>query len=56
MFDSRISYLSQEESASLRSGRKIVAEAWSDIKSRLPEESPSTLVALIVLVDGENRD
>ena len=52
MLDSRISYLSREESGSLRRSQKIVAEAWSDIGSRLPEQTPLTLTALLVFVDG----
>ena len=52
VFDSRIGSLSHEEGAPLRFSRRIVAEAWSDIKSRLPGLYPSALPTLLAFADG----
>ena len=55
MFDLRIGYLSREESASLRLCRKIVADALSDFKVRLPEQPPLALTAHLAFADGREE-
>ena len=45
-FDSRIGCLSHEEGASLRCDRKAVAEARSDIETRLLGSSPPPLSSI----------
>ena len=55
MFDSRISCLSYEENTSLRHHREIVAKAYSDFRARLPDESPLSITALLVFVDGREE-
>jgi len=54
VFDSRISFLSQEEGTHLRRYREIVAEALSDIEARLPGPSPPLLSKNSVLADGRD--
>ena len=55
MFDSRVGYLSHEEGASLRRHREAVAEAWLDFKAKLPDESPPSITAHLVFVDGRQE-
>ena len=55
VFDSRISQLSYDESASLRHHRGMVAEAWSDFEARLPGQSPLSITTLLVFVDGRQE-
>jgi hypothetical protein len=42
-------------SAHLRFCRQIVAEAWLDIKIRLPKPSPSKVAELIITFDGREE-
>jgi hypothetical protein len=54
-FDSRIASLSHEEGVSLQSCRQIVADAWLDIRTKLPEPSPSALAKLLTFADGREQ-
>ena len=56
MFDSRIGDLPHEGDDSLRRHRKVVAEAWSDLKVKLPDQSPLAITALLVFVDGRREE
>ena len=55
MFDSRIGYLPHEESTLLRRHQETVKEAWSDFETKLPDESPPPITALLVFVDGRQE-
>ena len=55
VFDARIACLPCEESSQLRFCRQIVAEAWLDIKIRLPRPSPSKVAELITSFDGREE-
>ena len=56
MFDSRIGYLSsQGGTETLLSHREVVAEALSDFKAKLPDESPKSVTALLVFADGRQE-
>jgi hypothetical protein len=54
VFDSRIPWVSPEESASLRRHRKTVAEAWADSKAKL-QDSPLLITAQSAFVDGREE-
>ena len=54
-FDSRIGYLSHEENSSLQWCRKTVAEALSDIDTRLPAPTPPALSTSLVFFDGRDE-
>ena len=55
MFDSRISHLPHEENVSLRRHREVVAEALSDFKTKLPDQSPLSVTALLAFADGREE-
>ena len=56
MFDSRIGYLSsQGKREALLCYREVVAEALSDFKAKLPDESPKSIAALLVFADGRQE-
>jgi hypothetical protein len=55
VYDSRICCLSQEEGASLQHHREIVEEARLDMKTKLPNESPKSITASLVFVDGRQE-
>ena len=40
---------------SLRRHREIVAETLSDFKAKLPDQSPLSITALLVFVDGREE-
>jgi hypothetical protein len=55
VFDSRIAWLPPEESAPLRRHRKTVAEAWSDCKAKLLDDSPLLITSQLAFVDGREE-
>ena len=55
MFNARIARLPLEESTHLRFCHQIVAAAWLDLASKLPEPAPSKTDELIVFSDGREE-